>query len=84
MSRLHASICSFGIGTSEFRDRCALTENESERDEQGRFAEKASDDDILRVICESEFPAVTAHWVAGMQADNEGETYGRLCDCLIF
>jgi predicted HTH transcriptional regulator len=41
-----------------------MTENESERDEQGRFAEKASDDDILRVIRESEFPAVTARWVA--------------------
>jgi hypothetical protein len=24
-----------------------MTENESERDEQGRFVEKASDDDIL-------------------------------------
>ncbi len=47
MFRLHASICSFGIGISEFRDRCAMTENESERDEQGRFAEKTSDDDIL-------------------------------------
>ncbi|WP_458190206.1 hypothetical protein [Haladaptatus sp. NG-WS-4] len=40
-----------------------MTENESERDEQGRFAEKASDDDILRVIRASEFPAVTAWWV---------------------
>ena len=43
---------------------CALTENESERDNQGRFAEQTSDDDILRVIRESEFPAVTARWVA--------------------
>ncbi|SIR98877.1 hypothetical protein SAMN05421858_5021 [Haladaptatus litoreus] len=41
-----------------------MTENESERDEQGRFAEQTSDDDILRVIHESEFPAVTARWVA--------------------
>ncbi len=64
MSRLHASICSFGIGISEFRDRCALTANERERDELGRFAEKASDEDILREIRESEFPAVTTRWVA--------------------
>ena len=41
-----------------------MTENESERDGQGRFAEQTSDDDILRVIRESEFPAVTARWVA--------------------
>ena len=41
-----------------------MTENESERDEQGRFAEQTSDEDILRVIRESEFPAVTARWVA--------------------
>lgn len=33
-------------------------------DEQGRFAQQTSDDDILRVIRESEFPAVTARWVA--------------------
>ncbi len=64
MSQLHASICTFGIGISEFRDRSTLTENESERDEQGQFAEQTSDDDILRVIRESEFPAVTARWVA--------------------
>jgi DNA-binding Lrp family transcriptional regulator len=42
----------------------AMTENESERDEQGQFAERTSDDDILREIRESEFPAVTARWVA--------------------
>ncbi|WP_435159235.1 hypothetical protein [Haladaptatus sp. DFWS20] len=41
-----------------------MTENESERDEQGRFAEQTSDEDILRVIRASEFPAVTARWVA--------------------
>lgn len=41
-----------------------MTENESERDEHGRFAEQTSDEDILRVIRESEFPAVTARWVA--------------------
>ncbi len=36
-----------------------MTENESDRDEQGRFAEQTSDEDILRVIRASEFPAVT-------------------------
>ncbi|WP_266080603.1 hypothetical protein [Haladaptatus caseinilyticus] len=41
-----------------------MTENESERDEQGRFVEQTSDEDIVRVIRESEFPAVTARWVA--------------------
>jgi predicted HTH transcriptional regulator len=41
-----------------------MTENESEHDEQGRFAERTSDEDILRAIRESEFPAVTARWVA--------------------
>ncbi|SIR96668.1 hypothetical protein SAMN05421858_4819 [Haladaptatus litoreus] len=41
-----------------------MTENESDRDEQGRFAEQTSDDDILRVIHAAEFPAVTARWVA--------------------
>ena len=34
--------------------------DESKRDKQGRFAEQAGDDDILRVVYESKFPAVTA------------------------
>ena len=32
--------------------------------DEGRFAEQTSDEDILRVIRASEFPAVTAQWVA--------------------
>jgi len=41
-----------------------MTANDSERDEQGRFAEQTSDDKILRVVRASEVPAVTARWVA--------------------
>ena len=32
--------------------------------DEGQFAEQTSDEDILRVIRESEFPAVTARWMA--------------------
>ncbi|SIR89465.1 hypothetical protein SAMN05421858_4420 [Haladaptatus litoreus] len=39
-----------------------MTEDESERDEQGRFAEQTTDDDIRRVVRKSEFPAVTTWW----------------------
>lgn len=38
--------------------------DERERDTSGQFAEETTDDDILRVIGESEFPAVAARWVA--------------------
>ncbi|WP_435158367.1 hypothetical protein [Haladaptatus sp. DFWS20] len=38
--------------------------DERERDTSGQFAEETTDDDILRVIRESEYPAVTAQWVA--------------------
>ncbi|WP_435157356.1 hypothetical protein [Haladaptatus sp. DFWS20] len=55
-----------------------MTENESERDEQARFAEQTSDDDILRVIRESEFPAVTARWVADTVEMERPSVYRRL------
>ena len=35
-------------------------ERERECDTRGQFAEETTDDDILRVIRESEFPVVTA------------------------
>ncbi|WP_227777186.1 hypothetical protein [Haladaptatus pallidirubidus] len=38
--------------------------NERERDTRGQFAEETTDDDILTAMRESEFPAVTARWVA--------------------
>ncbi len=38
--------------------------DERERDTSGQFAEETTDDDILTVMRESEFPAVTARWVA--------------------
>ncbi len=34
------------------------------RDTSGQFAEETTDDDILTAMRESEFPAVTARWVA--------------------
>ncbi|GAA5051637.1 hypothetical protein GCM10025751_26940 [Haladaptatus pallidirubidus] len=34
------------------------------RDTRGQFAEETTDDDILTAMRESEFPAVTARWVA--------------------
>jgi predicted HTH transcriptional regulator len=40
-----------------------MTDNR-ERDTRGQFAEETTDDDILAAIRESEFPAVTARWVA--------------------
>jgi predicted HTH transcriptional regulator len=56
----------------------ALAEKESDRDEQGRFAEQTNDDDILRVIRESEFPAVTAQWVADTVAMERRPVHQRL------
>ncbi|WP_049972637.1 hypothetical protein [Haladaptatus cibarius] len=57
-----------------------MTENESGRDEQGRFAEQTSDEDILRVIRESEFPAVTARWVADTVEMERRPVHQRLKD----
>ena len=62
-----------------------MTANESERDNQGRFAEQTSDDDILRVIRESEFPAVTARELDDL--DSEETTlfpYGVWVRCVGF
>jgi len=55
-----------------------MIENESERDEQGRFADHTSDADILRVIRESKFPAVTARWVADTVAMERRPVHQRL------
>ncbi|MFB9808590.1 hypothetical protein ACFFQF_27130 [Haladaptatus pallidirubidus] len=38
--------------------------DERERDTRGQFTEETADDDILTAMRESEFPAVTARWVA--------------------
>jgi predicted HTH transcriptional regulator len=42
----------------------ATMTDERERDTSGQFAEETTDDDILVAMRESEFPAVTARWVA--------------------
>ncbi len=42
----------------------ATMTDERERDTRGQFAEETTDDDILTAMRESEFPAVTARWVA--------------------
>jgi hypothetical protein len=55
-----------------------MAANESERDEQGRFAEQMTDNDICRVIRESEFPAVTARWVADTVAMERRPVHQRL------
>ncbi|WP_227379728.1 hypothetical protein [Haladaptatus halobius] len=38
--------------------------DERKRDTSGQFAEETTDDGILVAMRESEFPAVTARWVA--------------------
>ncbi|WP_227379970.1 MarR family transcriptional regulator [Haladaptatus halobius] len=38
--------------------------DERKRDTRGQYAKETTDDDILAAIRESEFPAVTARWVA--------------------
>ncbi len=55
-----------------------MTEKKSEHDERGRFAEMTSDEDSLRVIHESEFPAVTARWVADTIAMKRRPVHQRL------
>ena len=55
-----------------------MSANEGERDEQGRFAEQTSDDDIRRVIRESEFPAVTVRWVTDTVAMERRPVHQRL------
>jgi predicted HTH transcriptional regulator len=42
----------------------ATMTDERERNTSGQFAEETTDDDILTAMRESEFPAVTARWVA--------------------
>jgi hypothetical protein len=42
----------------------ATMTDEREHDIRGQFAKETTDDDILTAMRESEFPAVTARWVA--------------------
>jgi hypothetical protein len=46
--------------------------------DEGQFTEQTSDDDILRVIQESEFPAVTVRWVADTVAMERRPVHQRL------
>jgi predicted HTH transcriptional regulator len=46
------------------RELAATMTDDRERDTRGQFAEETTDDDILTAVRESEFPAVTARWVA--------------------
>jgi predicted HTH transcriptional regulator len=54
-------VCGFKMVDNELT--ATMTDNR-ERDTQGQFTEETTDDDILTVMRESEFPAVTARWVA--------------------
>lgn len=54
-------VCGFKMVDSELM---VTMTDERERNTSGQFAEETADDDILTAMRESEFPAVTARWVA--------------------
>ncbi|WP_390185330.1 hypothetical protein [Haladaptatus pallidirubidus] len=52
--------------------------DDRERDTSGQFAEETTDDDILMAMRESEFPAVTARWVADVLEIERPSAHRRL------
>ncbi|WP_227377834.1 MarR family transcriptional regulator [Haladaptatus halobius] len=52
--------------------------DERERDTRGQYAEETTDEDILTTIRESEFPAVTARWVADTLGIERPSAHRRL------
>ncbi|WP_227357313.1 MarR family transcriptional regulator [Haladaptatus salinisoli] len=51
---------------------------ERERDTRSQFAEETTDDEILTAIHKSEFPAVTARWVADTLGIERPSAHRRL------
>lgn len=60
------------------RDRMTDEKNERQRDSHGQFKEETTNEEILASIRESEFPAVTARWVADTVGIERTSAHRRL------